>query len=74
MLTSKYEGLRMEENENITDYDRRLRDIANEAFSLGEPISNQRLVSKVLKSLSERFNIKICAIDEARDTTKNCTG
>ncbi|XP_073310937.1 uncharacterized protein [Primulina huaijiensis] len=62
--------LRMEESENILDYDRRLREIANEAFSLGDPISNERLVSKVLRSLPERFNIKICAIDEAKDTSQ----
>ncbi|XP_073277698.1 uncharacterized protein [Primulina huaijiensis] len=69
MLTSRFENLRMEETETITDYDRRLREIANEAFSLGDPILNERLVSKVLRSLPERFNIKICAIDEAKDTT-----
>ncbi|XP_073309937.1 uncharacterized protein [Primulina huaijiensis] len=46
MLTSKFESLKMEENETIVDYDRRLRDIANEAFSLGDPMSNERLVSK----------------------------
>ncbi|XP_073056962.1 uncharacterized protein [Primulina eburnea] len=60
----------MEEYENILDYDRRLWEIANEAFSLGESISNERLVSKVLRSLPERFNIKICAIDEAKDTSQ----
>lgn len=38
-------------------------------FSLGDPISNGGLVSKMLRSLPERLNIKICAIDEARDTT-----
>ncbi|XP_073304543.1 uncharacterized protein [Primulina huaijiensis] len=70
MLTSKFEMMRMEESENILEYDRRLREIANEAFSLGDPISNERLVSKVLRSLPERFNIKICAIDEAKDTTQ----
>ncbi|XP_073277715.1 uncharacterized protein [Primulina huaijiensis] len=43
MLTSKFESLRMEENETIVEYDRRLRDIANEAFSLGDPMSNERL-------------------------------
>lgn len=32
MLTSKFESLRMEETESITDYDRRLRELANEAF------------------------------------------
>ncbi|XP_073271372.1 uncharacterized protein [Primulina huaijiensis] len=68
MLSSKFEIMRMEESDNILEYDRRLREIANEAFSLGNPISNERLVSKVLRSLPERFNIKICAIDEAKDT------
>ncbi|XP_075499879.1 uncharacterized protein LOC142538449 [Primulina tabacum] len=70
MLTSKFEMMRMKESENILEYDRRLREIANEAFSVGEAISNERLVSKVLRSLPERFNIKICAIDEAKDTSK----
>ncbi|XP_075483565.1 uncharacterized protein LOC142523718 [Primulina tabacum] len=70
MLTSKFEMMRMEESENILDYDRRLREMANETFSLGDPISNERLVSKVLRSLPERFNIKICAIDEAKDTSQ----
>ncbi|XP_073290498.1 uncharacterized protein [Primulina huaijiensis] len=70
MLSSKFEIMRMEESENILEYDRRLREIANEAFSLGDPIFNERLVSKVLRSLPERFNIKICAIDEAKDTTQ----
>ncbi|XP_075492593.1 uncharacterized protein LOC142530659 [Primulina tabacum] len=70
MLTSKFEMMRMEESENILDYDCRLREIANEAFSIGNSISNERLVSKVLRSLPERFNIKICSIDEAKDTSQ----
>ncbi|XP_075478934.1 uncharacterized protein LOC142519793 [Primulina tabacum] len=70
MVTSKFEMMRMEESENILEYDRRLRKIANETFSLGDPVSDERLVSKVLRSLPERFNIKICAIDEAKDTTQ----
>ncbi|XP_073025114.1 uncharacterized protein [Primulina eburnea] len=69
MLTSKFESLRMEDNLTIVEYDRRLRDIANEAFSLGDPMSNERLVSKVLRFLPERFNIKIFAIDESKDTS-----
>lgn len=70
MLASKFENLRMDENESISDYDRRIRNISNEAFSIGESISNERLVSKVMRSLPERFNIKICAIDEAKDTSQ----
>ncbi|XP_075473924.1 uncharacterized protein LOC142504977 [Primulina tabacum] len=68
MLTSKFEMMRMEKSESILDYDRLLREIANEAFSIGDFISNERLVSKVLCSLPERFNIKICAIDETKDS------
>ncbi|XP_075521487.1 uncharacterized protein LOC142554703 [Primulina tabacum] len=70
VLTSKFEMMRMEESESILDYNRRLREIANEAFSIGDSISNERLVRKVLRSLPERFNIKICAIDEAKDTSQ----
>ncbi|XP_075504434.1 uncharacterized protein LOC142541862 [Primulina tabacum] len=69
MLTSKFESLRMKDNETIVEYDRRLCDNANEVFSLGDPMSNERLVSKVLRSLPEHFNIKICAIDESKDTS-----
>ncbi|XP_073063932.1 uncharacterized protein [Primulina eburnea] len=69
-ITSKFEMMRMEESENILDYDRRLREIANEVFSIGDSISNERLVSKVLRSLPERLNIKIYAIDEAKDTSQ----
>ncbi|XP_073038306.1 uncharacterized protein, partial [Primulina eburnea] len=58
MLTSKFEMMRMEESESILEYDRRLREIANEAFSAGESISSERLVSKILRSLPERFNKK----------------
>lgn len=39
MLTSKFENLKMEKIKTITDYDRRLRDVANEAFSFNDPIS-----------------------------------
>ncbi|XP_073049030.1 uncharacterized protein [Primulina eburnea] len=41
LLTSKFEMMRMEESESILEYDRRLREIANEAFSAGEAISNE---------------------------------
>ncbi|XP_073033867.1 uncharacterized protein [Primulina eburnea] len=70
MLTSKFQMMRMEESENILDRDRCLRENSNEAFNLGDPISNARLVSKVLRSLPERFNIKICTIYEVKDTSQ----
>ncbi|XP_073120785.1 uncharacterized protein [Henckelia pumila] len=69
LITSKFEKLRMEESETIMEYNGRLKSLANEASILGDPISNERLVSKVLRSLPKRFHTKVCAIDESKDTS-----
>ncbi|XP_073030652.1 uncharacterized protein [Primulina eburnea] len=37
--------------------------------SARDPIPNERLVNKVLRSLPERFNVKVCAIEESKDTS-----
>ncbi|XP_073051184.1 uncharacterized protein [Primulina eburnea] len=69
MVTSKFESLRMEDKESILEYDCRLRQLSNESHGLGDPIPNERLVNKVLRSLPERFNVKVCAIEESKDTS-----
>ncbi|XP_075521562.1 uncharacterized protein LOC142554768 [Primulina tabacum] len=69
MVASKFESLRMEDRESILEYDSRLRQLSNEAHSLGDPMSNERLVNKVLRSLPEKFNVKVCAIEESKDTS-----
>ncbi|XP_075524464.1 uncharacterized protein LOC142556847 [Primulina tabacum] len=69
MVASKFESLRMEDKESILEYDSRLRQLSNEAHSLGDPMSNERLVNKVLRSLPEKFNVKVCAIEESKDTS-----
>lgn len=47
-----------------------MRDLLNESHSLGEPMSNAKLVTKILQSLPERFKIKVSTIDEVHDTSK----
>lgn len=46
MVTTRFENLRMEEDETITSYFGKINDIDNESQDLGEPISNKRLISK----------------------------
>ncbi|XP_073121806.1 uncharacterized protein [Henckelia pumila] len=58
LITSKFEKIRMEESETIMEYNGRLKSLANEASILGDPISNERLVSKVLRSVPKRFHTK----------------
>ncbi|KAG8482441.1 hypothetical protein CXB51_024482 [Gossypium anomalum] len=67
MLTTKCDTFRMQEIETIEGFYARVCDLANQAFALGSDYSNSKLVRKVLRSLLERFNIKVTAIKEAND-------
>ncbi|CAM8882475.1 unnamed protein product [Rhodiola kirilowii] len=67
MVTSKFENLRMQEDETIADFNTRVLDISNEAFALGEPMTKETLVRKVLRSLTRRFAMKALAVKEAND-------
>ena len=51
ILTTRFENLRMLEDETISDFNSKLCDIANKAFALGQKISEEKIVRKVLRSL-----------------------
>jgi len=67
LLTTKFESLRMQEEETIHDYYMNVLDIANSFDSLGEKLSDEKLVRKILRSLPKRFDMKVMAIEEAQD-------
>ncbi|TYJ98757.1 gag-proteinase polyprotein [Cucumis melo var. makuwa] len=60
----------MFEEENVTDYNERVLEIANESFNLGERIRESMIVCKVLLSLPGKFDMKVTAIEEAHDIPK----
>ena len=67
LRTTKFENLRMMKDESIQDYHLNILDIANAFESLGEKISDGKLVRKILRSLPKRFEMKVTAIEEAQD-------
>ena len=67
LLTTKFENLKMEEYENIHEFHMNVLDIANSFDSLGEKISDEKLVRKILRSLPKRFDMKVTTIEEAQD-------
>ncbi|CAM9000726.1 unnamed protein product [Rhodiola kirilowii] len=67
MVTSKFKNLRMQEDETIADLNTRVLDISNESFALGEPMTEETLVRKVLRSLPKRYAMKALAVKEAHD-------
>ncbi|WJX12965.1 hypothetical protein P8452_03412 [Trifolium repens] len=67
LLTTKFENLRMKEEESIQDFHMNLIDIANAFEALGEKVSDEKLSRKMLRSLPKRFDMKVTAIEEAQD-------
>src|ERR1044072_7815122 len=67
MLTTKFENLKMKEDENIHEFHMNILEIANASGALGEKMSEEKLVRKILRSLPKRFAMKITAIEEAQD-------
>ena len=60
----------MEEDESFDEFYAKLKDIVNSAFNLGETIPEPKIVRKVLRSLPERFHVKITTIEESKDIDK----
>ena len=60
----------MEDDEQFDEFYAKLKDIVNSAFNLGETIPELKIVRKVLRSLPERFHVKIMAIKESKDIDK----
>ena len=57
LLTTEFENLKMKEDETIRDYYMNVLDIANSFDSLGEKLSNEKLIRKIFRSLPKRFDI-----------------
>ena len=67
MLTSRFKTIRMDDHETFREFHANLMDIVNSSFNLGEPISNSKVVRKILRSLPKRFRAKVTAIEESKD-------
>ena len=70
LLTTKFENVRISEEETINDFNRKLCDIANKSFALREKIPEEKLVKKALRSLLPRFAYNATTIREAKDLKK----
>jgi hypothetical protein len=67
MLISKFEEIKMLEEETFEEFYSKMSDLRNSMVSLGKPISDVKLIRKILRSLPERFRIKVTTIEESKD-------
>jgi hypothetical protein len=63
----QFEQLKMKEYETIGKYFMRVEEMVNAMKTLGEKIEEHSLVQKILRSLPDRFNPKVSAIEELND-------
>jgi hypothetical protein len=67
MLTSRFEEIKMLEEETFGGFYSKISELRNSMVSLGKSISDVKLIRKILRSLPERFRIKVTTIEESKD-------
>ncbi|KAG9446372.1 hypothetical protein H6P81_012500 [Aristolochia fimbriata] len=69
-LMTKFELIKMRDDETILEYGGKIRKLAKEARLLGDPFPENRLVRKILRSLNKKFSVKSIVITEANNIDK----
>ncbi|CAJ2637431.1 unnamed protein product [Trifolium pratense] len=70
ILTTQFENLRMKEEETIQDFHMTILDYDNQFDALGEKIPEEKLVRKMLRSLPKKFDMKVTAMEEAKNISE----
>jgi hypothetical protein len=66
MLISRFEEIKMLEEETFGEFYSKMSDLRNSMVSLGKLVSDVKLIRKFLRSLPERFSIKVATIEESK--------
>ena len=67
MLTTRFEKLRMSEDESFDFFYSKLNEVVIGKFNLGEKIEDSKVVRKIFRSLPKSFHAKVTAIKESKD-------
>ena len=67
MLTTRFEELKMSEDESFESFYGRMNEVIIKKFNLGEKTEDSKVVRKILQSLPESFRAKVTAIEESQD-------
>ncbi|XP_061349454.1 uncharacterized protein LOC133294723 [Gastrolobium bilobum] len=66
-LRAEFENLKMQNAEPVTDYSTREQKVAKEMKRNGDTLDDVRVMEKILRSLTRKFDYIVTAIEEAKD-------
>ena len=66
-LRRTFETLKMKAEEGVYEYFTRVMPTANDMRNCGEDMSDVKIVEKILRSLTDKFNFVVCSIEESKD-------
>ena len=66
-LTTRFESIRMSDDECFDEFYAKLNNIVNSAYNFGEIYDKPKIVRKILRSLTKDFRPKMAAITESKD-------
>ena len=66
-LRRDFEVLAMKQGESITDYFGRVMTVANDMRNYGEDVDDVKIVEKILRTLTDKWNYIVCSIEESKD-------
>ena len=69
-LGGEFERLLMKENEGVTKFISRVETVANQLGKNVESLPANRVVEKILRSMTINFDNIVCAIEESKDLSK----
>ena len=61
-LTTRFESIRMSDDECFDEFYTKLNDIVNSAYNLGEIYDQPKIIMKILRSLTKDFRSKVTTI------------
>ena len=67
MLTTRFEELKMSEDESFDAFYCKLNEVVVSKFNLGQKTEDSKIVRKILRSLLESFHAKVIVIEESKD-------
>ncbi|XP_050888765.1 uncharacterized protein LOC127093915 [Lathyrus oleraceus] len=72
LLTTRFKNLNMIDDESIHDFHMNVLEIENASSSLGEKISKEKMVRKILSDRSEKKNKSITFVSNTEDEENQC--